>query len=198
MHETAADNERALLEGLETWAATDAELAELRDRAPSFNASLPLKLDYDLSINLVHHVTYDHYLQTDLSLVNETWVNDRTIFVSEKTYKTMSLKHPFLLLGNPGTLAHLRELGYRTFSPHLDESYDSERHLPTRKNKLLAVLADFCALPTDKRITLRRRLDEIAQFNHEHLQKVQARGAFGQNLVPYLANIFEREHLGAV
>lgn len=32
--------------------------------------------------------------------------------------------HPFIVYGSPFTLKSLRELGFKTFSPFIDESYD--------------------------------------------------------------------------
>lgn len=190
--------DKKLSEDLPTWASSDVELEVLRSAIPQFMEKLPMVLDFDLSINLTAHVTYDHFLQTDLSLVNETWVNDRQVFITEKTFKTMLLKHPFLMFGSPGTLAHLRELGYKTFWPYLDESYDDEPHLPTRKNKILKVLDDFCRLSREHRLELRQHLDEIANFNYAHANRALERKLFGRNLTNFLSNIFEREYLGAV
>ena len=54
-----------------------------------------------------------------------------SIFFSEKIYKPIVLKHPFILLGRTHSLKVLREHGYKTFSPFIDESYDDivEDHL---------------------------------------------------------------------
>ena len=43
---------------------------------------------------------------------------------SEKTYKPILAKHPFILMSRPGSLAVLRHAGYKTFHPYIDESYD--------------------------------------------------------------------------
>lgn len=47
-------------------------------------------------------------------------------FISEKTYKTLAIKHPFILMGWPNTMKHLRSLGYKTFHPYINEDYDTE------------------------------------------------------------------------
>jgi hypothetical protein len=46
--------------------------------------------------------------------------------LSEKTFKAILNKHPFILVGVPKTLQLLKELGYKTFSPWINESYDDE------------------------------------------------------------------------
>lgn len=46
--------------------------------------------------------------------------------VSEKTFKPIIHRHPFLLVAVAGSLELLRKLGYKTFSPWIDELYDTE------------------------------------------------------------------------
>ena len=66
-----------------------------------------------------------------LSLVNiviEAYYNDYQKFgyplVSEKTWRNVSYKKPFIIVGQKNTLKYFRNLGYKTFHPYIDESYD--------------------------------------------------------------------------
>lgn len=45
-------------------------------------------------------------------------------FITEKTMRAIGYLHPFVLLSRPYSLKGLRELGYQTFHPYIDESYD--------------------------------------------------------------------------
>lgn len=58
----------------------------------------------------------------DIITEHEGWWN--TIFFTEKTWRCMINKRPFILVGNKGSLAHLRSLGFKTFPHIFDESYD--------------------------------------------------------------------------
>jgi hypothetical protein len=69
------------------------------------------------------------YSQTAFSMVIETRVSDR-LFISEKSFKPLAHKHPFLIYGTPGTLQHLRSLGFQTFDHIVDESYDFQPNTP--------------------------------------------------------------------
>ena len=67
-----------------------------------------------------------------LSLVNiviESYYNDYQNFgyplVSEKTWRNVSYKKPFITVGQKHTLKYFRNLGYKTFHPYIDESYDN-------------------------------------------------------------------------
>lgn len=64
------------------------------------------------------------YSKTSFSLVSETMVNPQ-LFISEKSFKPLAFKHPFIINGTPGTLAHLRSRGFETFDHIINESYDA-------------------------------------------------------------------------
>ena len=49
---------------------------------------------------------------------------DDPLFISEKSFKPLAHKHPFLIYGSLGTLQYLRDLGFETFDHVIDESYD--------------------------------------------------------------------------
>lgn len=45
-------------------------------------------------------------------------------FITEKTWKGISCRKPFIMYSTPQHLKRLQILGYKTFSPYIDESYD--------------------------------------------------------------------------
>jgi hypothetical protein len=74
-----------------------------------------------------HYSNPDWYTQTNFSLVSETLpvtIPAERLFVSEKTFKPITLMHPFIIHGSRGSLAYLHELGFQTFDHVIDESYD--------------------------------------------------------------------------
>ena len=76
-----------------------------------------------------HWLHADHlYSDSYLSLVLETLYDAEQsggAFLTEKTFKAVLNAHPFVIFGCPNTLATLRSLGYRTFDPVIDNSYDA-------------------------------------------------------------------------
>ncbi len=75
------------------------------------------------------------YSQTYVNLVTETFFG-RNVFLSEKIFKPLSNLQPFIVLGDYGTLAELRRLGFKTFEPFIDESYDLEIDPIARMEKI--------------------------------------------------------------
>ena len=96
------------------------------------------KWSYELTNN-------NFYLDSYFQVVNENQFSSFSdqIQFSEKVWKPITNFHPFILLANKGSLKHLKEYGFKTFSPFIDESYDDiddagERFLAIEKeiNKL--------------------------------------------------------------
>ena len=87
---------------------------------------LPLVVDKsDFTENHFNDLNPDIYLRSWFSVITETYVDDGQLLIGEKLFKPMLCASPFMVLGSRGTLARLRELGFRTFPELWDESYDS-------------------------------------------------------------------------
>jgi hypothetical protein len=67
----------------------------------------------------------DWYENTYINIVTETFFGPN-VFLSEKVFKPLSNLQPFIVFGDYKTLAELKKLGFKTFSPFIDESYDDE------------------------------------------------------------------------
>jgi hypothetical protein len=61
-----------------------------------------------------------------LDVITETLVDNDTLFITEKTYRSIANGSIFLIMGCPGTLKYLKSKGIETFSDLFDESYDDE------------------------------------------------------------------------
>jgi hypothetical protein len=85
-----------------------------------------------------------------LHLVTETTVLP-TIFISEKTWKPIATAVPFVVWGNPGTMAFLKRLGVDTYDNIIDHKYyDSEEDARSRLVKLHEVINDLVSQGVDK------------------------------------------------
>lgn len=66
------------------------------------------------------------------------------VFFSEKTYKPIYYKQPFILAGFPKSLSKLRNLGYKTFHPYINESYDDEPDDLLRLDMIVEEIQRLC------------------------------------------------------
>jgi len=113
------------------------------------NRNLPTYA-YDISneVEPFSHYMYNFSVKETLnswiSVVSETHFGDnqKTIFLSEKTFKAIANEQPFVILGNKGSLKELHNYGYKTFHPLIDETYD-ELGTIDRLNAIIRLLLDF-------------------------------------------------------
>ena len=87
------------------------------------------------------------YQETLVSLVTETlFFENNGRFISEKTFKPIIHNHPFIILGSPYTLEMIKEQGFKTFHPYINEDYDSEVDPIKRLRLILIELEKLCSL----------------------------------------------------
>lgn len=65
------------------------------------------------------------------------------VFLTEKTFRAIACKHPFIIASRPYTLKGLKQLGYQTFSPYIDESYDDIEDDYKRLDKIVDIMKEL-------------------------------------------------------
>ena len=99
---------------------------------------------------------------TWISVSCETLETERIFFPTEKTGKAMMSNKPFIVLGSKNFLKNLRGLGFKTFHPVIDESYDEIDDLIERTK---AVFQSFMKLQQQDPLQVRIKLKEILDHN---------------------------------
>lgn len=92
--------------------------------------------------------------------------HDHTCFISEKSFKPIACTHPFIMAGNRHSLKRFKEMGYMTFHPFIDESYDE---LPTweRMDAIIRELQRIKGMLPSKRLEWYRQMQHIFEHNHK-------------------------------
>lgn len=90
------------------------------------------------------------------------------IFVTEKIYKCIALSHPFLVFTRPKTLEYLKNKGFKTFAPYIDESYDETYDDDLRFNKLVTEIIRLSNLSDEEILKFQTNVKPIVDFNKEH------------------------------
>jgi hypothetical protein len=89
------------------------------------------------------------------------------LFLTEKTYKPIAMKHPFILLAPQYSLRMLRERGYKTFSPFIDESYDE---IANDDLRLKAVVEEVKRLSKSDLVEFTYQIKDIVEHNEKILR----------------------------
>ena len=109
------------------------------------------------------------YKDSFFSLVSETLFQDDpdALFLSEKIYKPIAYRHPFMVVGSMGTLRHLRYLGYQTFPEMFDESYDQEYDIRKRFDLIVKNLERWKQLSHDEKVAKYNSIREKLKHNFD-------------------------------
>ena len=91
---------------------------------------------------------------------------------TEKTVKGLAAMSPFIVFGNPGTLASLREWGFQTFAPFIDEAYDDIEDPIARFHAAYAEVRRLHAMPMAQLLEQRRSLYPVLEHNRQRLLRV--------------------------
>jgi len=77
-----------------------------------------------------------------------------TSWITEKTIKNLYIGKPFIVMSGAGTLEKIRSFGFKTFSPWIDESYDS---ITNNYKRFEAI---------------KHEIDKISQLSHIEIQQL--------------------------
>ncbi len=147
----------------------------------------PHELDANTSVlNKWSNVTYDAILSADFHIAIEThfdqtyYTNQNTYdrnyaptSITEKTYKSVACKKPFIAFSTPRMLVDFRALGFKTFNPYIDESYDVETDNKKRINMIVDEITRICNLPPQEYADVLEGIKEITEYNFRKLVEKQ-------------------------
>jgi len=130
--------------------------------SPSHFVKEDLEIFRESYFNIVQETTYhnhDHYSN----------IGDM-IFISEKTYRSMLYKVPFVILSRPYSLKGIRDHGYLTFSPYINEEYDNIEDPELRMLAILEEVERLCNLTDNDWLTIQRELQSVIEYNYNKLK----------------------------
>jgi hypothetical protein len=159
--------------------------SEIVDQLKNNLNLFPLYLDGDPNRMARLDILYDkHYIENSYFSVitetiffddglkrreNEIEVYDSYVF-SEKTFKAIQGKHPFILVGKSGSLQVLKDMGYKTFHPFIDESYDKISDNQKRLDVITEEIKRLCSLSDNEYIDWLVKITPIVKHNFEILK----------------------------
>tara|TARA_B100000315_G_scaffold259913_1_gene318052 strand:- start:2726 stop:4096 length:1371 start_codon:yes stop_codon:yes gene_type:complete len=133
-----------------------------------FKKRLPLLVDTEtLDENLWFRFDVTSYKKTFFSVVVETLYNGDSIFIDEKVWKVIDAMHPFVFVGNHHGLKKLKELGYRTFHPYINEEYDNTKDPIQRMKAIVKEIKRLTDLSFDDWYRLMEDLNPILKWNRK-------------------------------
>jgi hypothetical protein len=133
------------------------------------NVSRPMIIDTETPTGaLSATVNFDSLTSALFHVVTETVYFQDKLHLTEKVFKPIVVKRPFLLVAAPGNLAYLKSYGFRTFDRWIDESYDAEPDHYIRIEKITFELAKLCAMPKPVLKQMYTEMQEVLEYNFNH------------------------------
>jgi hypothetical protein len=108
-------------------------------------------------------------------LITETVCEYPYPYFSEKTWKSMLAKMPFMIVGSQYSLEKLKEFGFKTFDQWWDESYDK---LPTAKERISRIVRNIEKLSELSLVDLKKTKETmmpILEYNFKHLETFKSK-----------------------
>ena len=112
------------------------------------------------------------YQESFCAIVQESRVTQPWPNISEKTMNAIENHRPFVMVGAPGTLKMLKEMGFKTFDQWWDESYDEIVNNTDRLAKICEVIDYINSFSVDELKSMYNDMINILIHNNNNLYKV--------------------------
>jgi hypothetical protein len=126
----------------------------------------------DASTNYLYNESY-------FSIVTETFFfgkerpDEYGRFISEKTFKPVAMRHPFIVASTPNFLDKFKEIGYKSFSPWINEDYDKEGDDATRMMMIIREIDRLVNLSAEELEDFLVAMRDICEHNYRLLKNKQ-------------------------
>jgi len=118
------------------------------------------------------HVTIEHDRNDEL---DDDPFSRKHTFVSEKTYKPIIAKKPFIVFSEPGFLDAMRQIGFQTFHPFINEDYDHIRDYDVKIDKIIKEVQRISNLKKEDYENLLEQCQPIVKHNYKVAKKLAKR-----------------------
>ena len=170
---TCPDNGKDYVSNL--YEARDLRLitAKLADEAVSNLSSVSMPLHIDTPHNAsIPNCSFslsavDECMESFLYVVTETCYWERKCHLTEKIFKPIVSRMPFVLVGPAHNLAYLRSYGFKTFDRWIDESYDSIKDPIERMHAIGRVLLDISNRSLDDLQVMLKEMTPVLEHNYQ-------------------------------
>ena len=124
-----------------------------------------------INVNPNNAVPIRHCKKSFVYITTETLVDNNRLFFSEKVYKPIAIGMPFMVLGNPGTLQSLKQMGYKTFDKWFNEDYDNDIKLSDRIKIITDNLHYYKNFTHYELTNIRLEMQSVIEHNHRVYKK---------------------------
>jgi len=144
-------------------------LVEAIDNISSTN--MPLRIDYKDQAMIPNHSfilsAVEETQESFCYLVTETCYWERKHHLTEKIFKPIVSRMPFVLAGPAHNLKYLREYGFKTFDRWIDESYDDIEDPIERMQAIGATMKTICSYSESQLQDMLEDMTPVLEHNYQ-------------------------------
>jgi len=158
-------------------------------------ANYPKTIDVKDLVNQVPNLinNFEIYENSQLTVVTESHFNQTSgLFITEKTFRPLLVGHPFMVLGQQGTLKKLRSWGFQTDFDGIDQSYDTIEDDRERFLQFHQSLRNWCMQDSEIRRTAIYKWDNIIQHNFQNYKKLNFKKTMFDNVILSTEQYFKK------
>lgn len=124
---------------------------------------------YDrLANDIQTHYQFKDIQKGFLYVCTETVFRYPHSYLTEKSYKGITAKRPFVIVGAPGSIDLLKSYGFKTFDRWWSEDYDYEQNPSRRLEKIFAIIEYISSKKTIELQDMINEMSEILDYNFSH------------------------------
>lgn len=131
-------------------------------------------------------VEVQHHKDSYFYICTETYTTGDYKSLTEKVFKPILNFQPFLFVAYPGALALLRKLGFKTFSPFINEDYDEEPDKVKRIHMIYEEITRLCSMSKEEIHAWYWSMTDILAHNHRHFLEIYKDNTVALSLIKYL------------
>jgi len=131
---------------------------------------LPMHLDFGNEFGTTL-LNLPLYFNSYIDVVTMAEYDNKGVYLDEKIYKSFACLKPFIIVGQYETLKTLKNYGFKTFSPIINEDYDSERDSEKRMDMVIQEIKKFSEMPITEVDRIFWQFKDILVHNFLHLKK---------------------------
>lgn len=103
-------------------------------------------------------------------IITETVADYPYTYFTEKTWKAIVSKSPFMIVGARYSLKKLQEFGFKTFDTWWDETYDLQARPTERIEQMVLELTRLSKLDNSTLNQMKKEMQQVTEFNYHHLK----------------------------
>lgn len=115
----------------------------------------------------------DFYKNFALDIITESAFDYPNPMITEKTFRALVCKKIFIIVGPPFTLKLLKDYGFKTFHPIINEDYDKEEHPEKRMIMIQKEILNFCTQNIEDIKNLYKNCASILEHNFNWIDQAR-------------------------